>query len=38
LRDYPTFARVIGEFRSFFGLSDFTRKQIDKFLWIEGGR
>jgi hypothetical protein len=38
LRDYPTFARLISEFRAFFGLADFTRKQIDKFLWIEGGR
>lgn len=37
LRDYPTFARIIGEFRDFFELKDFTRKQIDKFLWIEGG-
>jgi hypothetical protein len=37
LRHYPTFARVIGEFRDFFGLKDFTRKEIDKFLWIEGG-
>jgi hypothetical protein len=36
LRDYPTFARVIGQFRNFFGLNHFTRKEIDKFLWLEG--
>ena len=35
IRDYPTFARLISEFRDFFGLKQFTRKQIDKFLWIE---
>lgn len=38
LRDYPSFARIIGEFRDFFGLKEFTRKKIDKFLWVEGGK
>ena len=32
LRDYPTFARLIAEFRDYFGLTDFTRKQIDSSL------
>ncbi len=36
LRDYPTFLRLIAEFQAFFGLNSFSRKQIDKFLWIEG--
>lgn len=38
LRDYPTFLRLINDFKIFFGLGEFSRKQIDKFLWIEGGR
>ena len=35
LRDYMTFARVLNQFRSRFGLAGFSRKEIDKFLWIE---
>jgi hypothetical protein len=38
LRDYPSFSRVINDFRAFFGLKDFSRKEIDKFLWVEGGQ
>ena len=37
LREYPSFSRIISEFRAFFGLKDFSRKEIDKFLWVEGG-
>jgi hypothetical protein len=36
LRDYPTFARVVADLRKHFGLGEFSRKDIDKFLWIEG--
>lgn len=38
LREYPTFARVIADFRNHFTLTEFSRKDIDKFLWIEGER
>ncbi len=37
VRDYPTFARIISDFRTYFELEKFTRKEIDKFLWIEAG-
>jgi hypothetical protein len=32
LYDYPTFIKIIQGFQSFFGLQEFSRKQIDKFL------
>jgi hypothetical protein len=35
LRDYPTFVTVLDRFRSRFGLEEFSRKDTDKFLWIE---
>ncbi len=35
IREYAEFIRVIEEFRKFFGLGEFSRRQIDKFLWIE---
>lgn len=35
LRDYPTFIHVIEQFQNFFGLKTFSRKHIDKFLWME---
>ena len=37
LRDYPRFFKVMGEFRSFYKLGSFSFKEIDKFLWTEGG-
>lgn len=38
LRDYIQFAKVMEMFRSHFGLDQFERRQIDKFLWIEARR
>jgi hypothetical protein len=38
LRDYPYFMGVIDAFRERFELRDFTRKEIDKFLWMEAER
>jgi len=38
LREYPTFARIISQFREHFGLGEFNRKDLDKFLWMEGGQ
>lgn len=37
LWDYPTFKKVVSEFRGKFGLDDFTFKQVDKFLYLQGG-
>ncbi len=37
LREYPRFVQIVDAYRHHFGLGNtFTRKQIDKFLWIEG--
>ncbi|HEV2177175.1 MAG TPA: hypothetical protein VGW33_08240 [Terriglobia bacterium] len=36
LRKYPRFVQIIDLFRSHFGLPDIGRKEVDKFLWIEG--
>lgn len=38
LRDYPKFIEAMKAFQAFFGLEGFSRKDIDKFLWIEGRR
>ena len=38
LRQYGRFLEVIAECRTFFGLEEFSRKQVDKFLWGEGRR
>jgi hypothetical protein len=35
--DYPTFLRVMTAFRDSYRLGPFTFKEIDKFLWSEGG-
>lgn len=35
LRDYPRFLQLVEQFRLHFGLDKFSRKEIDKFLWIE---
>lgn len=34
-RDYRRFVEVVAQFRSHFHLDGFSRKEIDKFLWIE---
>ncbi len=36
LRHYASFVNVVDQFRSHFGLAEFTRREIDKFLWYEG--
>lgn len=36
LRDYPALVRVLADFASYFGLREFSRKQLDKYLWLEG--
>ena len=35
MRDYPYFMATIDAFRERFGLHVFTRKELDKFLWME---
>jgi len=35
LRDYEEFMSIIGRFVEHFRLHEFSRKQLDKFLWIE---
>ncbi len=37
LGDYARFMQIMDQFIEHFGLHAFTRRQIDKFLWIEGG-
>lgn len=37
LHSYPQFCVVMTAFREQFGLGSFTFKQIDKFLWSQGG-
>lgn len=36
LRDYEIFTDVILNFRSFYGLDNFSVKEIDKYLWLLG--
>lgn len=36
LKDYPTFKRVISEFRHHFGLEKYTTKELDQYLWQFG--
>jgi len=36
LKYYPTYHAVLMEFSRFYGLEDFTLKQIDKYLWQAG--
>jgi hypothetical protein len=37
LWDYPAFKKIVTQFRDKFGLGDFTFKQVDKFLYLQGG-
>lgn len=34
LRHYENYKAVVSAFRRYFGLDDFTFKQLDKFLWV----
>ncbi|AQQ10228.1 hypothetical protein L21SP3_02056 [Sedimentisphaera cyanobacteriorum] len=36
LKHYPTYRKVLMQFRKFYELGDFTLKQIDKYLWQAG--
>lgn len=36
LKDYPTFKRIITEFRHYFGLEKYTTKELDQYLWQFG--
>lgn len=36
MKDFPSFVGIIDKFRDFYGLTKFTRKQIDVFLWLAG--
>ena len=35
-RLYPSFVSVVDQFVEYFGLVTLSRKDLDKFLWIEG--
>jgi hypothetical protein len=37
LKDYPKYKATVERFRSYFGLDEFSFKQIDNFLWGYGG-
>jgi hypothetical protein len=34
LRDYSEFIRVLNDFKTYFGLNEFSYKQLDQFLWM----
>lgn len=36
LKDYPKFMAVQKQFRDYFHLTQYTYKQIDRFLWLHG--
>ena len=36
LKDYPTFKRILADFRAYFGLDKYSAKQIDQYLWQFG--
>lgn len=36
LKDYPSFYKVMQDFRKFYGLGEFTVKEIDAYLWQAG--
>lgn len=36
MKDFPSFVGIIDQFRDFYGLEQFGRKQIDGFLWLVG--
>ena len=38
LWDYPVFKKIVVEFQETYHLSEFKFKDIDKFLWSEGGK
>jgi len=36
LKHYPTYHEILIQFRNFYGLEEFTLKEIDKYLWQAG--
>jgi hypothetical protein len=36
LQDYPRYKEIIEQFRNYYGLAQFSLKEIDKFLWLYG--
>lgn len=36
LREYPKFVDVIEQFRKFYGLEDFSLREVDRYLWFAG--
>jgi hypothetical protein len=36
LQDYPRYKETVETFRNHYGLTDFSFKQLDKFLWLYG--
>ena len=36
LKNYERFIRIIGEFRQYYGLADYSLREIDNFLWLAG--
>lgn len=36
LKQYPEFIRILHDFKSHYGLDQFTLKEIDKYLWQDG--
>lgn len=36
LKDYKRFVEIIDDFKSFFGLNEFSYKKIDRYLWLVG--
>ncbi len=36
LADYIRFTQVVGDFRTYYGLTEFNFRELDKFLWLYG--
>ncbi len=36
MKDFRSFVEIIDKFRDFYGLTGYTRRQIDLFLWLAG--
>lgn len=36
LLDYPNYKKLVEQFRSYYGLTQFRFKELDKFLWLYG--
>ena len=36
LRDYPTYRTIINAFQAHYGLMEFSKRQLDHYLWMAG--